>query len=55
MSYTWNKNKDKWSSYDFETIEECVKDAKYCGCKKGDIIYIGLAEHVSIKEMIDFQ
>lgn len=55
MSYTWNKNKNKWSSYDFETIEECVKDAKYRGCKKGDIIYIGRAEHVSIKEMIDFQ
>lgn len=55
MSYAWNVNKNKWSSVSFETIEECIKDAKYCGCKRGDIIYIGQAKHVSIKDMIDFQ
>ena len=50
MNYAWDENKDGQNYSDgFESIEECVEDAKGFGCKIGDIIYVGEARKVPIK------
>lgn len=41
MSYVWSTEKYSNYSEDFETIEECIKEAKNTGCKAGTVIWIG--------------
>lgn len=44
MSYVWSTEKYSNYSEDFETIEECIKEAKNTGCKAGTVIWIGKTE-----------
>ena len=40
MSYAWiAENSDNWST-DFDTIEECVEEAKRMGHEAGTVIYV---------------
>lgn len=40
---TWETRKDEdiWNNAKFDTEEECIEEAKACGYKSGDVIYIG--------------
>lgn len=43
MKYTWETYKDAelWFNDKFDTIEDCVKNAKENGIESGKIIYVG--------------
>lgn len=51
MSYSWSTEKYSNYSEDFETIEECIKEAKNTGCKAGTVIWIGRVEEVDIRRV----
>lgn len=52
MSYSWSTEEysDHYST-DFDTIEECIKEAKDMGCKAGTTIWIGKVEEVDIRQV----
>lgn len=52
MSYAWSTEEysDHYST-DFDTIEECIKEAKDMGCKAGTAIWIGKVEEVDIRRV----
>lgn len=52
MSYAWSTEEysDHYSA-DFDTIEECIKEAKDMGCKAGTTIWIGKVEEVDIRRV----
>lgn len=52
MSYSWSTEEysDHYST-DFDTIEECIKEAKDMGCKAGTTIWIGKVEEVDIRRV----
>ena len=52
MSYSWSTEEysDNYST-DFDTIEECIKEAKDMGCKAGTTIWIGKVEEVDIRQV----
>lgn len=47
---TWEtrKDEDMWNNANFDTEEECIEEAKACGYKSGDVIYIGDCVNVDI-------
>ena len=51
MSYVWSTEKYSNYSEDFETIEECIKEAKNTGCKAGTVIWIGKTEEAYIRQV----
>lgn len=48
--YTWMHcpDTDIWDNDTFDSIEECVEDAKLCGMQVGDSIYIGECKKAEI-------
>jgi hypothetical protein len=52
MSYSWSTEEysDHYST-DFDTIEECIKEAKDMGYKAGTTIWIGKVEEVDIRRV----
>lgn len=57
--YTWTDNPtdEIWKGARFDTIEECIEDAKQCGKEIGTTIAIGICEdyipHVNCELMLD--
>lgn len=52
---TWEDRKDEeiWSNAQFDTVEECIEDAKRYDYKAGDKIYIGDCVDVDIQVYLD--
>lgn len=51
MSYSCSTEKYSNYSEDFETIEECIKEAKNTGWKAGTVIWIGKTEEAYIRQV----
>lgn len=50
MRYTWSTGEDLDNfSEDYDTIEDCIKEAKDVGCKAGSVIYIGMTTEPNIR------
>ena len=42
MNYAWDTQIDSYTYSDgFNSIKECIQDAKKCGCKVNTTIYVG--------------
>lgn len=48
--YTWAESPDEeiWRNGKYDSIEECVMEARECGCRPGSTIYVGECEDVCI-------
>ena len=55
MKYTWERYRDAniWMNEEFDSIQECIEDARSNGFEKGDTIFIGECKPVEITG-IDF-